>query len=72
MDSRGFVHSQQSPENVRLVLVEKGLDVPIGPEGMFTIPNLRSGEYTLEIGIVGQPPTRHKITVPSNSYHLNI
>lgn len=67
---------------VRLVLVEKGLDVrlvpegPGGPEGSwrarFAIGSLRAGDYTLEVAVEGRETLRYPITVPSPDYDLEI
>jgi hypothetical protein len=68
----GTVHSDKPIENVRLKLVEQGLDVPLQPEGRFTIGKLKAGAYTLEIVADGGKPRRHQITVPAPDYELTV
>jgi len=68
----GTVNSQEPLENLRLTLVERGVDVPLQPEGRFAIGNLEAGDYTLEISIPGRRSKRHKITVPSPDYELEV
>jgi hypothetical protein len=68
----GKVHSAKPLEDVRLQLVERGQDVPVRPEHRFVIGNLEAGDYTLEISAEGRKPIRHKITVPSEEYDLEI
>jgi hypothetical protein len=68
----GTVRSDKplDPAQVRLTLVERGLDVPLQPDGRFTIGNLQAGDYTLEIKPDGRKPRRHKITVPAPDYEF--
>jgi hypothetical protein len=68
----GTVHSDEplDPAQVRLTLVERGLEVSLQPDGRFAIGNLQAGDYTLEIVADGREPRRHKITVPSPDYEL--
>ena len=69
----GTVRTDQPLENLRLTLVERGVEVPLQPEGRFTIGNLEAGDYTLELSIEGRKkPRRHKITVPAPDYDLEI
>jgi hypothetical protein len=59
-------------EGVRLTLVERGLEVPLQPEGRFAIGHLEAGEYTLELTMAGRPPRRYPITVPAADYDLEV
>jgi hypothetical protein len=59
-------------EGVCLTLVERGLEVPLQPEGRFAIGHLEAGEYTLEISGTGEPPRRYSITVPAADYDLEV
>ncbi|MBI1878877.1 MAG: DUF4255 domain-containing protein [Chloroflexi bacterium] len=68
----GTVRSDESQENLRLTLVEKGLEVPIQAEGRFAIGNLKAGDYTLEVQAEGRQPHRHPITVPAPDYELKV
>ena len=68
----GTLRSDQPLENVRLTLVERGLEVPLQPEGRFAIGRLEAGDYTLEVAVDGGPPHRYKITVPSPDYTLEV
>jgi hypothetical protein len=68
----GTVHSKEPLEAVRLTLVERGLDVPLQPEGRFAIGRLEAGDYTLELSRDGGKPRRYEITVPSPDYDLEV
>lgn len=59
-------------QEVRLTLLERGLEVPLQPEGRFAIGHLRAGEYTLEITLAGHPTRHYPITVPAADYDLEI
>ena len=68
----GIIHTKQPLEQLRLVLVERGDEITLQPEGRFSIGNLKSGSYTLEISSKGKKPKRHTITVPSPDYELHV
>jgi hypothetical protein len=68
----GTLHSQHPLEQVRLTLVERGLDVPVLPEGRFNIGRLEAGNYTLEAVVDGGRPRRYPITVPSPDYDIEV
>jgi hypothetical protein len=68
----GNLHSDRPLEDLGLTLVERGLYVPILPGGRFTIGNLRSGQYTLEVSVEGEESRRHTITVPAPDYNLEV
>jgi Pvc16 N-terminal domain len=70
----GTLHSEQplDLEKAHLVLVERGLEVPLQPEGRFVIGHLVAGEYTLEISVAGRPPRRYSIAVPAADYDLEV
>ena len=68
----GTLRSDKSLEKVRLTLVERGLEVPLQPEGRFAIGNLEAGDYTLEVVKDGGKPRRHKISVPSPDYEIEV
>ncbi len=68
----GTLRSDQPLEEMRLTLVERGLEVPIQPEGRFVIGNLEAGDYTLEIAADGGKPRRQKITVPAPDYEIEV
>ncbi|HOR01185.1 MAG TPA: Pvc16 family protein [Anaerolineae bacterium] len=57
---------------LRLTLVERGLAVPVQPDGRFTIGSLEAGEYTLELATEGGKPRQQRITVPSENYDLEV
>jgi hypothetical protein len=63
----GTVHSDQplDPENTKLVLVEKGRQVSLRPDGRFAIGGLEAGDYTLEVIVDGQKSRQYPITVPA-------
>lgn len=68
----GRLRSSKPFDQAHIILVEQGLEVPLQPEGRFAIGNLRAGDYTLEIAVEGRKPRRHKITVPSADYDLEV
>ncbi len=68
----GIVETDTPLEELELVLVERGLDVPIQDEGRFSVGRLQAGDYTLEVRTRGQKPKRHKITVPSPDYQIQV
>jgi hypothetical protein len=57
---------------VRMTLVEKEMDVPVGPDGAFAIRGLAEGTYTLEVSVAGGPPSRRKLEVPAREYDLDL
>jgi hypothetical protein len=59
-------------EDVRLTVVERGLEVPLQPDGRFAIGRLEAGDYTLEVLAKGQEPRRFPITVPAADYDLEL
>lgn len=68
----GIINTQEPLDDIRLTLVERGLAVTIQPEGRFTIGNLETGTYTLEIAVGDQAPRQHPISVPSPDYEIDI
>lgn len=68
----GTVRSDHPLESVGLTLVERGLKVPLRPEGRFVIGPLEAGEYTLAASVEGAEPRRFKITVPAADYDLAV
>jgi len=68
----GSVRGNGSTADLRLTLLERGLEVPVQDDGRFIIGNLEAGEYTLEISAKGRKPRRHKITVPADDYDIAI
>jgi Pvc16 N-terminal domain/Carboxypeptidase regulatory-like domain len=68
----GVVRSEKPLDNLRITVVGRALDVRVRPEGQFMIRNIQPGDYTLEIEAQGQPPQRHKITVPAPNYDVDL
>lgn len=68
----GTLRSAKPLDRVELVLVEKGVNVPLQAEGRFTIGNLKQGDYTLQVSVEGKKPRRYKVKVPAPDYHLEI
>jgi hypothetical protein len=68
----GTVRSDQplDPENTKLLLVEKGRQVSLRPDGRFAIGGLEAGDYTLELIVDGQKSRQYPITVPAADYDL--
>ncbi len=63
----GSVQGVDGREDVRLRLVERNLDIVVGPEGRFTIANVPAGQYTLELQI-GDQTSSHPLSVPAAAY----
>lgn len=59
-------------QDLCLTLVERGLDVPVREDGRFVVGNLEAGDYTLELTGEGRRAKRQEITVPSESYDIEI
>lgn len=70
----GRLRSQEpvDAERAHLILVERGQRVAVQEEGRFIVGNLEAGEYTLEVSIEDRKPFRHKITVPSAGYDIEL
>src|SRR5258708_10771061 len=68
----GMVKSRKPLVNLRLKLLERGLDIEPQPNGEFGIRNLQPGDYTLEVTADGRKPSKHKITVPATSYDVEL
>jgi hypothetical protein len=70
----GTLRSDQplNGESVHLVLVEKGLVVPLLPNGRFAIGPIEAGDYTLEVSVKGREARRYSIRVPAADYDLAI
>jgi hypothetical protein len=68
----GTIRTKKPLEEIKLTLVERGLNVPIQEEGRFAIGKLRAGEYTLEATIDGRTLKRQTITVPAPDYELDV
>jgi hypothetical protein len=68
----GTLRTDQPLEELRLVLLERGLDVSLEEGGEFTVGKLRAGEYTLEVATDGQTLKQFTIQVPAPDYELEI
>jgi len=68
----GTIRSDKPFETMRLTLLERGLDIPLQPEGRFAVGNLGPGSYTLEVSVEGHQPRRYGITVPAADYDLEV
>lgn len=55
-----------------LRLVDRGQTIAIREDGRFIVGNLEAGDYTLEVSIADRKPSRHKITVPSTEYDIEL
>ena len=66
----GTVQTSEPLDSVRLMLVERGAEIPLQEEGRFFVGNLEAGDYTLEVSVKGRKPRRHKITVPAPDYDI--
>ena len=59
-------------DQMRVILDERGLDVPVTPDGNFIVGNLNEGEYTLTVSVEGRELQHHKIRVPSSNYDIEL
>jgi len=59
-------------DKVRLMLIERGLEVKLQSEGRFAVGNLEAGDYTLEVAANGGAPRRFKIKVPAPDYDIEV
>lgn len=72
MSVSGRVLSKKPLNNLRVLLLERGLEAEIRPDGEFGIRNLKPGNYTLEVSAEGLKPKKHKIKVPAPSYNVDV
>ena len=68
----GTINTKKPLDQLQITLIEQSREIDVQPEGRFSIGNLKSGSYTLEISGQGQKPKRHKITVPSPDYEIKV
>jgi hypothetical protein len=70
----GRLRSREPVDATRteLRLVDRGQTIAIREDGGFIVGNLEAGEYTLEVSIEDRKPSRHKITVPSSEYDIEL
>jgi hypothetical protein len=68
----GTLHTSRALQELRLTLVERGLDIPIQEEGGFAVGKLRAGDYTLEVAANGDVVKRFQIKVPAPDYELEV
>jgi hypothetical protein len=62
--------SGSDPARLHLTLLEQGLEIPIQPDGSFTIGHLRAGAYTLEAAGEKKPARRYSVSVPGADIEL--
>lgn len=68
----GTIRGDESLFGARLRLLERGLDVPIRDDGRYIVGNLEAGAYTLELTAEGRDALQREITVPSESYDIDV
>jgi len=68
----GQIKSDKPLEEIDLRLVERAEAVRVQTSGRFVVGSLEPGNYTLEIAVKGRKPRRHKITVPSPDYEIEV
>lgn len=68
----GTIFGVEAPETVRLTLLERGLDIPVKPNGRFIIGNLEAETYTLTASVGEGKPSQHKLIVPSGNYDIKL
>jgi hypothetical protein len=69
---RGQLNGPTPLRRVRAILVEEDMTINVRYDGAFTIQGLPAGDYTLEVSLEGQSPTRHAFTVPSPEYVFDV
>jgi hypothetical protein len=69
---KGTVRSKQPLDNLRVTLVERGIDAYIKDNLEFAFQNMQPGSYTLEANAAGIKPVRRKITVPADEYDIEV
>jgi hypothetical protein len=67
----GTIVSKQPPQNLQLMLIERGQIVPLQAGNRFAIGNLQPGDYTLEITAEGRPAAQKTIHVPAPDYEID-
>lgn len=68
----GKVLSKKPLNNLRVLLLERGIEADIRPDGEFGIRNIKPGNYTLEVSAEGLKPKKHKIKVPAPNYNVDV
>ncbi len=68
----GTILTKRPLEELRLRLLERGLDVPIQEDGQFSIRRLHAGDYTLEVTSGGSTVKQQKITVPGPDFDVEV
>jgi len=68
----GTIHTDRPLDQLRLRLVERGLDLPLKEDGQFAVSGLRAGDYTLEVAANGRTLKQKKISVPGPDYELEV
>jgi hypothetical protein len=68
----GEIVSDKPLEEPKLTLLERGFGVSIDQERRFRIGGLESGKYTLLLEASGMEPVKQVITVPSESYDIQL
>jgi len=68
----GRVFADEPLDALVVRLVERGLDVPVAPDGQFAIGKLREGAYTLEVRGDGHSLKSQVITVPAPDYEIHV
>ena len=58
-------------QRMRLTLVERNVEIEIKPEGRFSVGNLETGDYTLELTADGAV-RRYPIKVPAPDYEFDV
>ena len=69
---KGAVTSKKLLQNLRVILVERGVDALVQANGEFALQNLQAGTYTIEAQAEGLKPARRSITVPSQDYDIKM
>jgi hypothetical protein len=72
----GVIHKVGKPEeSVREAMVlakEAGMTAVINDKGYYTFPNIQPGKHTFQVVVAGKKVKDIAVTIPSNSYDLEI
>ncbi len=61
----GMIHSSEPFEHLSVQMLDLAVPVTVSPNGRYTIQNLRTGSYRLEVWTGADTPVEHTIEVPS-------
>ncbi len=69
---KGTVVSKRPLKNLKVLLLERGVQAEVHENGEYGIRNIKPGDYTLEITAEGLKAKKHKLKVPAPSYDVAV